>query len=63
MDIRKFKKLLKANGFHFLRRGKGSHEIWEDESGKQFSFPTASSVVKKGLLWNFDRNFAKTAGA
>ena len=56
MDIRKFKKLLKSCGFSFARRGKGDHEIWQNQNGETFVVPSTKEV-HKGILWNFRRNF------
>jgi predicted RNA binding protein YcfA (HicA-like mRNA interferase family) len=50
--------LLRANGFVFMRAGKGSHEIWKNPvSGRQVSVPrstksrhTANEVLKQAGL-------------
>ncbi len=50
--------VLRANGFEFLRTGKGSHEIWANRaSNKQVTVPratksrhTANDVLKQAGL-------------
>ncbi|KER03392.1 MULTISPECIES: type II toxin-antitoxin system HicA family toxin [Photorhabdus] len=49
------RELLLANGCHFVRQGKGSHEIWRsDISNKNFSVPytivskhTANAILRQ----------------
>ena len=54
---RPLKKLLREAGCHFVRTGKGSHEIWYSPiSGRTFTVPrckraaTANSVLKDAGL-------------
>lgn len=57
MNINKFKRLLAERGFSYSRRGKGSHEIWVNENGESFSFPSTRKEVYIGIVWNFRRNY------
>ena len=57
MNINKFKRLLAERGFSYSRRGKGSHEIWVNENGESFSFPSTRKEVYIGIVWNFGRNY------
>ena len=59
MDIRRFKKLLKSYGFSFSRRGKGDHEIWQNQKGETFTVPVAQKRIKNGIVWQFTRQFTK----
>ena len=59
MDNRKFKKLLKSYGFTFLRKGKGDHEIWQNQNGETFAVPVAQKHIKNGIVWKFKRQFQK----
>lgn len=59
MNINKFKRLLVERGFSYSRRGKGSHEIWVNENGESFSFPSTQKEVYIGIVWNFRRNYCR----
>lgn len=59
MNINKFKRLLAERGFSYSRRGKGSHEIWVNENGESFSFPSTRKEVYIGIVWNFRRNYCR----
>ncbi len=58
MNIRKFTAMLEDNGFIFLRRGNGSHQIWINSDGEIFSFPYGKNICK-GIVWQFKRKFCK----
>ena len=53
---KKVREILKQNGFTFLRRAKGDHDIWHNsETGKQVTVDgkiksrhTANTILKQG---------------
>jgi transcriptional regulator with XRE-family HTH domain len=42
-QLREFRNFLKSKGFHFLKPGKGDHEIWADDVGRKLSVNALSS--------------------
>lgn len=59
---KKVRKILKQNGCHFIRNGKGDHEIWENkETGKRVAVDhviksrhTANAILKEiGIDYHF----------
>lgn len=57
MSISEFKILLKSCGFTYCRRAKGSHVVWINSTGETFSFPDSGKEIRKGIVWNFRRNY------
>ena len=46
---KKVRKILKQNGCHFIRNGKGDHEIWENkETGKRHSLSLINKRSDEG---------------
>ena len=57
MDYRKFIKYIESYGFHFYRSCKrSSHNLYINEDKEVFVVPK-KPVVKKGLIWNFNRKY------
>ena len=45
---KKVRDVLKSNGCHFLRRGKGDHDIWQNPATNK-SFPVDSKIKSRHM--------------
>ena len=51
MSYKEIVKILKKNGWTFVRNGKGSHRIWQSPSGNQLPIPDhGSKSISKGII-------------
>lgn len=60
VSVKEFRDMLKANGFTYARKAKGSHEVWQNKDGVSFVIPVTRKNVHLGLVWQFKR-FLKTS--
>jgi predicted RNA binding protein YcfA (HicA-like mRNA interferase family) len=59
MKVRILKEILEDLGFYRVRKGKGSHEIWGNDTGLTFPIPGApGKELKEGTL----RSILRSAG-
>lgn len=51
MKVRILKQILTGHGFHLIRQGKGSHEIWGTDEGLRVTIPGPDGrEIKYGTL-------------
>ena len=62
MNFQELEKILKSNGWYFLRYGKGSHQLWMHEKAEQpLPIPNhGSKELKTGLAKALVRKIKQT---
>ena len=62
MTSRELVKLLKRNGCHFIRSGKGSHQLWGCPGGCEDSIPMHPGDIPNGTLRAILKSFEACLG-